>query len=139
MSFAQSCEAAPELAGHRTANGAVRAQYNAVERGEWADAVHIGEGVVETGLSSRNKIAAYSNLCAGYAGSGEFEAAVSACNSALALNDAAWRALNNRGAAHWLAGNHDSAAADFRAAEAASPGEDEVMANLALVTCMTAS
>ncbi|RKQ95600.1 hypothetical protein C7435_2703 [Maricaulis maris] len=139
MTFAQSCDAEPALAGHRTANGTVRAQYNAVERGEWANAVHIGEGLVDTGISSRNKIAAYSNLCAGYAGNGEFEAAVTACNSALELNDGAWRALNNRGAAHWLAGNRDAAAADFQAANAASSGEDEVAANLALLTCMTSS
>ena len=139
MSHAQSCAAEPALASHRTAHGAVRAQYNAVERGDWADVVHIGEGIVETGLSARNKVAAYSNLCAGYVGSGDFNAAVSACNSALALDGTAWRALNNRGAAQWLAGDRAAAAADFRAADAASSGEDAVMANLALVTCTTAS
>ncbi|MAC90202.1 MULTISPECIES: hypothetical protein [Maricaulis] len=137
--IAQTCDAEPTLVGHRTANGTVRAQYNAVERGEWPNAVLIGEGLVETGLSSRNKTAAWSNLCAGYAGSGEYEAAVSACGEALALRDNAWRALNNRGAAHWLAGNTEAALADFRAADAASSGEDEVTANLAMASCTSAN
>ena len=137
--FAQSCDTEPTLVGHRTANGTVRAQYNAVERGEWPNVVLIGEGLVESGLSSRNKTAAWSNLCAGYAGSGEYEAAVSACGEALALRDNAWRALNNRGVAHWLAGDAEAALADFRAADAASSGEDEVAANLAMVSCTTAS
>ena len=139
LSFAQSCDADPAFAGHRTANGTVRAQYNAVERGEWPNVVSIGESVVAGGVSARNKIAAYSNLCAGYAATGEFESAISACNAALELNDGAWRALNNRGAAQWLAGNHAAAATEFQAANMASSGEDEVEANLALATCVTSS
>lgn len=137
--FAQSCDAEPTMAGHRTANGTVRAQYNAVERGEWPNAVLIGEGLVETGLSARNKTAAWTNLCAGYGASGQLDAALSACGEALSLTGDAWRALNNRGAAHWIAGNHDAAVADFRAADAASAGEDEVIANLAMATCASAS
>ncbi|WP_297734772.1 tetratricopeptide repeat protein [uncultured Maricaulis sp.] len=139
MSFAQSCETDPSLVGHRTANGAVRAQYTAVERGEWHNVVHIGEGLVDTGLSARNRTAAWSNLCAGYAATGDVEAAIAACDSALELRDTAWRALNNRGVAHWLAGNQEAALADFQAANAASSGEDEVEANIAMVTCTTAS
>lgn len=139
LSFAQSCDSEPTMAGHRTANGAVRAQYNAVERGEWANVLHIGEGLVGGGQSARDRTATYSNLCAGYAATGDTDAAIAACDMALELRDNAWRALNNRGAAHWLAGNREAAAADFRAAEAASSGEDEVTANLALITCTSAS
>ncbi|WP_323762602.1 hypothetical protein [Maricaulis sp.] len=137
--FAQSCDGEPAMAGHRTAHGTVRAQYNAVERGEWANVVLIGEGLVESGLSARNKTAAWSNLCAGYAASGDVDAALSACDEALALRDDAWRALNNRGAAHWLAGNRVAAVADFRAADAASSGEEDVSANLAMAMCTSAS
>ena len=139
MSFAQSCQTEPSLAGHRTANGAVRAQYTAVERAEWHNVVHIGEGLVETGLSARNRTAAWSNLCAGYAATGEVDAAVAACDSALELRATAWRARNNRGVAHWVAGNREAALADFEAANAASSGEDEVEANIAMVTCTPAS
>ena len=42
VGYTQSCDTTPEFAGHRTANGVVRAQYNAVSRGEWSDVIHFG-------------------------------------------------------------------------------------------------
>jgi len=39
---------------------------------------------------------ALSNLCAGYAGAGQYEQAVTACNEAIELNARNWRAYNNR-------------------------------------------
>ena len=133
---AQSCEAGPQVAAHRTANGAVRAQYNALSRGEWYDAANIGETVVDSGVSNRHKVAAYSNQCGALAMSGAHADAISACDAALDLRDGAWRALNNRGVARWLSGDRPGALADFQAANTSSSGEDEVEANLALTNCM---
>lgn len=136
--YAQSCDANPQYAAHRTANGAVRAQYNAVTRGEWENVIHFGEEIVASGNAPGHKVAGYTNLCAAYAATGAFEAALSACDSALELRDDAWRAFNNRGVALMLSGQRDAAAEAFSAAEAASSGEDEVEANLALLQCTTA-
>ena len=138
VGYAQSCDTAPEFAGHRTANGVVRAQYNAVTRGEWADAIHFGEEIVASSGAPGHKVAALTNLCAAYAATGEYTLALEACDSALDMRDGAWRALNNRGAALWLSGQQDAAIAAFQAAEQSSSGEDEVTANLSLTQCVAA-
>ncbi|WP_300543323.1 hypothetical protein [Maricaulis sp.] len=135
---AQSCDDQPEFAAHRTANGVVRAQYNAVSRGEWPEAIHFGEEILESGGAPGHKVAAHTNLCAAYAATGELEAALSACDRALEMRDGAWRALNNRGVALWLSGQREAAVEAFRAADMSSSGEDEVEANLALSQCVTA-
>lgn len=104
LAHAQTCDGDPQFAAHRTANGVVRAQYNAVTRGEWPEAIHFGLEVVESGGAPGHKVAAYTNLCAAYAATGELEQALAACDSALELRGNAWRAMNNRGAVLWLAG-----------------------------------
>ena len=138
VGYAQSCDTAPEFAGHRTANGVVRAQYNAVSRAEWADVIHFGEEILASNGAPGHKVAALTNLCAAYAATGEYTMAIEACDQALEMRDGAWRALNNRGAALWLSGQHDAAMASFQAAEASSSGEDEVTANLSLTQCVAA-
>lgn len=136
--LAQDCNAEPQFAAHRTANGVVRAQYNAVTRGEWPEAIHFGEEILESGGAPGHKVAANTNLCAAYAATGEYEMAIEHCNAALERRDDAWRALNNRGVALWLSGDRDAAVESFQAANEASSGEDEVEANLALAQCATA-
>lgn len=137
-STAQTCDAEPQFAAHRTANGAVRAQYNAVEQGDWAVVIHFGEEINASGGAPGHKVAANTNLCAAYAATGEYDAALAACTAALELREGAWRALNNRGVALWLSGEREAAIAAFQAAEQASSGEDEVAANLALAQCVAA-
>lgn len=136
--LAQNCDADPQFAAHRTANGVVRAQYNAVTRGEWPEAIHFGEEVLESGGAPGHKVAAQTNLCAAYAATGEYEMAIEACDAALERRSHAWRAMNNRGAALWLSGDREAAIESFQAANEASSGEDEVEANLALAQCTTA-
>ena len=132
---AQSCDAEPQFAAHRTANGSIRAQYNAVTRSEWRQAIHFGREVAESGAASGQRTAALTNLCIAYAATGEFAQAVQACDAAAELTPTAWRAVNNRGAAHWLAGEHAAAITDFNAAAALAGSEDEVRANLLLAQC----
>ena len=71
--------------------------------------------------SRRQKAAALSNLCAGYAGTGEYEQALVACNEALRLRPRFWNAYNNRAIA-WLALGHlVNARADLEAGLALNP------------------
>ena len=132
---AQSCEAEPQFAFNRTSNALVRAQFNSLRRAQWERAIHFGTEVSESGASPRDKVVALSNLCYAYAASGDAAEAIVACDAALEQSADAWRALNNRGAANWLAGNRSAAAADFQAAAAVAGGEDEVQANMALAQC----
>ena len=132
---AQSCDAEPQFAAHRTSLGNVRAQYNALQRADWPEAIHFGVEVSESGASPRDRVAALSNLCFAYAASGDTSEAIVACNAALERRSNAWRALNNRGAAQWLAGDRTAAAADFQAASELADDEAEVQANLALSAC----
>lgn len=134
---AQTCDAEPQFAAHRTANSNVRAQFSAVERGEWRQALHFGREATTSGTSSGNKAAAFTNLCIVYAQTGETADAIGACDAAIELRPNAWRAYNNRGAAHWLAGDYAAASADFSRASALGGGEDEVIANSSLSQCAT--
>ncbi|WP_339745496.1 hypothetical protein [uncultured Maricaulis sp.] len=132
---AQTCDTEPQFAAHRTANGSIRAQYNAVTRSEWRQAIHFGREVAASGAAPSQRTAALTNLCYAYAATGEFAEAVLACDAAAELTPTAWRAINNRGAAHWLAGDHAAAVTDFNAAAVLAAGEDEVRANLSLAQC----
>lgn len=132
---AQSCEAEPQFAFNRTSNGLVRAQFNSLRRAQWERAIHFGVEVSGSGASARDKVVALSNLCYAYAAAGDASEAIGACDAALEQSSDAWRALNNRGAAHWLAGDRAAAATDFQAAAAVAGDEDEVQANLALAQC----
>ena len=132
---AQDCSAEPQFAAYRTANSTVRAQYNAVTRGQWRQAIHFGNEVASGRGAPGNRVAAFSNLCVAYASTGELQSALDACDAALELNPGAWHAVNNRGAAHWLAGDRAAAASDFEAAAALAAGEAEVQANSSLGQC----
>lgn len=131
---ARTCDAEPQFAAHRTANSSVRAQYNAVTRERWRQAIAFGVNVANSGTTDSHKGAAMTNLCAAYAATGDMENAMASCNAAVDLRPDSWRAYNNRGAAYLIAGDYTAAAADFaRAGELG--GDDEVAANATLSQC----
>jgi Flp pilus assembly protein TadD len=135
---AQSCDVEPQFAAHRTAHSSVRAQYNAVSRSEWRQAIQFGQVVANSGTTASHKGAAFTNLCIAYASTGEAQRASEACDAAIELRPESWRAYNNRGAANWLAGERDAAISDFRMASQFGAGEDEVQANAILSQCAVA-
>jgi tetratricopeptide (TPR) repeat protein len=131
----QTCSADPQFAAHRTSNGSVRAQYNALQRGQWSQAIHFGREAIDSGTSTRHRAAAMSNLCAAYAQNGDVALAVTACDAAVEMGDQSWRAHTNRGAALWLAGDQVGAVASFATANALGGDEAEVQANSGLSQC----
>jgi Flp pilus assembly protein TadD len=135
---AQACGVEPQFAAHRTAHSSVRAQYNAVSRSQWRQAIQFGQVVANSGTTTSHKGAAFTNLCIAYAATGESQRATEACDAAIELRPESWRAHNNRGAAHWLAGNHAAAATDFATAARLGGNEDEVQANARLTQCAVA-
>ena len=131
---AQECPAAPAFVSVTGPNSDVRASASRVERAEWDVAVHFATEAIESGTSSRNKAAAYINLCAALANQ-RSDVAAEACDAAVTRNPDSWEAVTNRGGAFWLAGDQAAASADFTRASALAGGEAAVVANAALLSC----
>lgn len=131
---AQDCPAAPAFVGVTGSNSDVRASASRIERAEWDIAEHFATEAVESGTSSRNKAAAYINLCAALANQRSADTA-EACDAAITRNPESWEAFTNRGGASWLAGDQAAAAEDFARASALASEEAAVAANAALLSC----
>ena len=131
---AQECPAGPAFLSVTAANSDVRASSSRIERGEWDVAQHFAMEAIESGTSSRNKAAAYINLCAALANQRAAETS-QACDEAVTRNGERWEAYTNRGAAFWLAGDRPAATADFARAAELGAGEAAVAVNTALVAC----
>ena len=71
--------------------------------------------------SERDRVAGWSNLCAGYASLRQLNAALRYCDEAVGADPANWRALSNRALVFVLAGKYDRAAADIGRAETIAP------------------
>ncbi len=114
---------APSFAVQNTANSHTRMGYNAYARGDYAKAaVYSTKGTAKSFKKSRRSIA-YANLCASLGQQNTLDAALEACDAAIELSPANWRALNNRGVVKYLAGDKISAAADFANAATAPKAE----------------
>ena len=78
-----------------------------------------GEGIrlTELGLKApparSDRSAAMSNLCAGFAGTQQYDLALTHCSAALEINDSNWQAYNNRALAHFRLGDLEAAQRDI--------------------------
>jgi len=131
---AQDCPAEPAFVGASGSNSDVRASASRIDRGDWDIAEHFATEAIESGTSSRNKAAAYVNLCAALANQRDAGTA-DACDAAITRNPESWEAFTNRGAAYWLAGDQDAAGSDFARAAELAADEAAVQTNSALVSC----
>jgi Flp pilus assembly protein TadD len=131
---AQECPAEPAFVGVTGSNSDVRASASYVERADWGVAQHFATEAIDSGTSSRNKAAAYINLCAALAN--QRDAGTSdACEAAVTRNPESWEAFTNRGAAFWLAGDQEAASAEFARAAELAADEAAVQTNSALISC----
>ncbi len=71
--------------------------------------------------SGRDRVAGWSNLCAGYASLRQLNAALRYCDEAVGADPQNWRALSNRALVYVLGGKYERAAADISRAEAIAP------------------
>ena len=101
-----------------------------VDLADGATALRLGdaeEGVMLTqrGLRSarneRERVAGYSNLCAGYIMLERFDEALDSCSSALALNNRHWRSYSNRALAYIKLARYPEAERDIRRGEELNP------------------
>ncbi len=84
-------------------------------------------------VAPRERAAALSNLCAGYAGLERFDEAIDACNRALALNAVPWRVLNNRAIAYLGKGQLQAARSDVEAGLKLNPDSGKLQKVLMMI------
>lgn len=111
--------ATPSFAVQTAADSYIRGGYSAYERGHFRKSAVFSVHATAKGNKKSRRSIAYANLCAALGQQARLDAALDACNSAVDLAPANWRALNNRGVVHYLSGDLAAASADFAAAAAA--------------------
>ncbi len=79
---------------------------------------HLG---LKAAANRRERLAGYSNLCAGYAMLGQYEKGLTYCNNALEINARHWRTLNNRALIYVKLKRYDEAEADIEIAQELAP------------------
>lgn len=93
----------------------------------------IRRSLMETDSRTANRrVAAYSNLCIGYAKQGEYAVALEYCDKA--VNEDRFAAIThvNRGAVHYMMGNYTRSVIDLQKARDLAPRTKEARNNLAL-------
>ena len=78
------------------ANEALSAGSRALQLGLYEEGIRQTLRGLDNEVRRRQRARGLSNLCAGYAGTGEYDKALTACDEALGFNERNWRALNNR-------------------------------------------
>jgi len=76
-------------------NEALAAGSRALQLGSYEEGVRLTQRGLASETRRMNRARGFSNLCAGYAGTREYENALDACREALAINDRNWRTYNN--------------------------------------------
>lgn len=84
-------------------------------------------------LSSEERAATLSNLCAGYIGLKEYDVAIVYCNRSLDINPDNWRALQNRAAAYTSIGNYKRALSDIEKGLSINPDSEALKLTLAIM------
>lgn len=93
----------------------------ALRAGNAEDGVRLTQRGLNTATNDRERIAGYSNLCAGLIMLERLDEAIAACNRALDLDDGHWRAHTNRALANVKLERYADARRDIAASEAISP------------------
>ncbi len=117
-----------DLHGSDLLNRGVRA----LKSGDMERAITSLERYIKNGRG-RNVAVAHNNLCIAYQYVGDLDAAVENCTTAIKLNPKYWRAYNNRGNVHFVAGALTEAFADYEAALRINPKSRAARENLEMV------
>ena len=93
----------------------------ALRMGDAEKGVTLTQRGLRSASSKRERVAGYSNLCAGFIMLEQFEQALESCNSALALDDRHWRTYSNRALAYLRLKRYAEAEQDIRRGEELNP------------------
>jgi tetratricopeptide (TPR) repeat protein len=93
----------------------------ALRAGDAAEGVRLTERGLRSASSRRDRLAGYSNLCAGLVMLDRYEEALESCNTAIAMNDRHWRSYNNRALAYLKLGRFSEAERDIERGQELNP------------------
>lgn len=96
---------------------------DAMHRGQFEEGISLILRGLKGNVPKHQRAEAYSNLCAGYNVTGQFDKALSYCDRSLSLNDGNWRAYHNRAYALLAQSRIDEAIEDASAGLALAPDE----------------
>ena len=93
----------------------------ALRAGDAEDGVRLTQRGLRSANSQRDRVAGYSNLCAGLVMLDRLDEALDACNRALELDDQHWRSYSNRALVYLRQERYAEAEQDLSAGEELSP------------------
>jgi tetratricopeptide (TPR) repeat protein len=93
----------------------------ALRAGDVEEGVRLTERGLARAADRRDRVAGYSNLCAGLAMLERLEQALQACNQALLLDERHWRSYSNRALVYLKQERYPEAERDISSVEALSP------------------
>ncbi|MDJ0938537.1 MAG: tetratricopeptide repeat protein [Woeseiaceae bacterium] len=102
-------------------NPALARGAEALLAGDAEEGIRLTEQALAVAQGSRERGAAYANLCAGYALIEEFETAIGYCDQALEETPRNWRALSNRALAKIELGQYAEAEVDLDRGQEIAP------------------
>ncbi len=109
----------------------------ALQRGDLKQAIRLTRRGIRQTVDDKYKAIGFNNLCIAYRQTNDPVRAIRACNSAVNLQPAYWRALNNRANVFFQAGDYEAAKRDYRKALEMKPGSRNLRQNLNRVNQMT--
>lgn len=93
----------------------------ALKAGNAEEGVRLTRQGLQTASNDRERVAGYSNLCAGLVMLERLGEALDACDRAIAINDGHWRSYSNRALVYLRMARYDEAGRDIASAEAINP------------------
>ncbi len=94
----------------------------ALEFGNYNEGVRLTLEGLRASVRPSDRVGALSNLCAGYVGLQDYEAALRYCNRALRMDEKNWHAYNNRSLAYLGLGDTAAAQRDLERGLEINPG-----------------
>ncbi len=125
-----SADMAPRFAVEQSRKRVVNNGVIAYMKGDYSKAAAFNRDALHQGLKTSHMTQVYSNQCAVLGVQGLYEEALGACDKALELTPANWRALSNRAAINWLAGDKLQAKQDIILAKALDSSAPEIAYNM---------
>ena len=93
----------------------------ALRAGDAVEGVRLTERGLRSTSNARDRLAGYSNLCAGLVMLDRFQEALESCNNAIAIDDRHWRSYNNRALAYLKLERYNEAERDIRRGQELNP------------------
>lgn len=93
----------------------------ALRTGDAEEGVRLTRRGLRSASSPRDRLAGYSNLCAGLIMLNRHEEAIESCDAAIAIDDRHWRSYSNRALANIKLKRYAEAQRDIRQGEALNP------------------